>query len=148
MCHVSEGLVGKGRVSQMDRYIIRWCWWIWQKPDNPKWTDQWLPFNLNWPMTALQCGLTNDSPSLPGRSWMVWSWRRRSCTSLLMTPSVLRGALASCWVSEHMDTWITLFILRAKRPSCRLPPVWQRMPSTPHCSTVLIHSTCLGRQRT
>ena len=42
----------------------------------------------------------------------------------------------------------TLFFLRAERPSCRLPHVLQRIPSTPHCSTVLIHSTRPGRQRT
>ena len=41
-------------------------------------------------------------------------------------------------------TLITLFNLRTERPSCRRPHVWQRMPWRPHCSTVLIHSTCHG----
>ena len=67
--------------------------------------------------------------------------------SRALAPLVARGRMATGWSSERSSP-ITLFILRAERPSCRLPPVWQRMPSTPHCSTVLIHSTHLGRQRT
>ena len=40
-------------------------------------------------------------------------------------------------------TSVTLFILRAEMPSCRLLHVWQMIPSTQHCFTALIHSTRL-----
>ena len=75
-----------------------------------------------------------------------------------LSEGVIYGATVKETVSGKTETYTglseatfkkryTLVILRAERPSCRLPPVWQRMPSNPHCSTVLIHSTCLWRQR-
>ena len=42
----------------------------------------------------------------------------------------------------------TLFIQRTERTPCRLPLVLQGILKSPHCSTLLIHSTCLERQRT
>ena len=41
-----------------------------------------------------------------------------------------------------------LFIQRTERTPCRLPLVLQGIHKSPHCSTLLIHSTCLERQRT
>ena len=42
----------------------------------------------------------------------------------------------------------TLFIQRTERTPDRLPPVLQGILKSPHCSTLLIHSTCLARKRT
>ena len=42
----------------------------------------------------------------------------------------------------------TLFIQRTERTPCRLPLVLQGILKSPHCFTLLIHSTCLERQRT
>ena len=42
----------------------------------------------------------------------------------------------------------TLFILRTERTPCRLPHVLQGLLKSPHCSTLLIHLTCVERQRT
>ena len=41
-----------------------------------------------------------------------------------------------------------LFIQRTERTPCRLPLFLQGILKSPHCSTILIHSTCLERQRT
>ena len=42
----------------------------------------------------------------------------------------------------------TLFIQRTARTLCRQPLVLQWILKSPHCSTILIHSTYLERQRT
>ena len=42
----------------------------------------------------------------------------------------------------------TLFIQRTERTPCILPFVLQAILKGPHCSTLLIHSTCLERQIT
>ena len=41
----------------------------------------------------------------------------------------------------------TLFIQRTERTPCRLPLVLQGILKSPHGSTLLIHTTCLERQR-
>ena len=46
-----------------------------------------------------------------------------------------------------IQTTITFFILRTKITLCRLPLVWQGTPRSPSCSGLLIHPTCLERQR-
>ena len=40
-----------------------------------------------------------------------------------------------------------MFIQWIERASCRLQLVLQGILKSPHCSTLLIHSTCLERQR-
>ena len=48
--------------------------------------------------------------------------------------------------NEHMGH--NLFIQLTDRTPCKLPLVLQGIPKSPHCATLVIHSTCLERQRT
>ena len=43
---------------------------------------------------------------------------------------------------------LTMFILMTERTPCRVPRVWQGILMSLHCSILIIHSTCLERQRT
>ena len=96
-----------------------------------------------------------DTPGLQ-QNWVIHQLSWNTLNNKIITVSV-------CYILKHVvisspETYVckihedliplTPFILRAERPYCRLPPVWQRMPSTPQYFTVLIHSTCLGRPRT
>ena len=53
--------------------------------------------------------------------------------------------MKTCIANEYMAH--TLFIQRIERTPCRLPLVFQGKIKSPHCFTLLIHSTCLERQK-
>ena len=53
------------------------------------------------------------------------------------------------YVLQQMSIWPTpCSFKRTERTPCRLQLVLQGILKSPHCSTLLIHSTCLERQRT